>query len=239
MRHSLALAAAVLPFAIAFFFTNLWIYQPLQDDLRSLSQDIEHRFEGVGRLQLSLSRSAMPINDYLIHGREQERNEFNLLASQVEASFAVVNAQTPASHQREREQLNTLKNRWHVLKQRGEDILQFDKKTRISLRAANAMEEFDTEIDRIIQTSDDLLTHIREDLQKTRLAADSRHEQLNWLVNIFAGLATLITLSMVIYLGQTIYRPFDQRASDHMTNTPEETLLPHKQTNKATKSARI
>ena len=43
------------------------------DDLQVISDEIQARFEEVGSLQLLLAQSAMPPNDFLIHGGSDER----------------------------------------------------------------------------------------------------------------------------------------------------------------------
>lgn len=220
LRLSLALAAATLPFAFVFLFADLWVYQPLQGDLRALSSDIEHRWESVGRLQLALTRSAMPVNDYLIHGRVKERGQFQRLASQVEAAFAALSANTPFVHKTERELLDTLRERWRLVRQRGEEILQLDAPSRRSMLAADTMEDFDAELDLIVDACDELLEHVRAELHEARAKTELRGARLNWFVTLAAAMATLITLTMVVYLNHALQAPFTERADDDATLTP-------------------
>lgn len=216
VRLSAALAAATLPFAFVFLFADLWVYQPLQVELRALSSDIEHRWESVGRLQLALTRSAMPVNDYLIHGRVGERSQFQRLAAQVEAAFAALSANTPFVHKTERELLDTLRERWRLVRLRGEQILQLDEAGRYSMRAADTMENFDAELDLIVDASDELLEHVRAELQQARAKTELRGARLNWFVTLAAAMATLITLSMVVYLNHTLQAPYARRAGDDL-----------------------
>jgi hypothetical protein len=226
VRLSAALAAATLPFAFVFLFADLWVYQPLQVELRALSSDIEHRWESVGRLQLALTRSAMPVNDYLIHGRVEERGQFQRLAAQVEAAFATLSANTPFVHKTERELLDTLRERWRLVRQRGEQVLQLDTPARYSIRTADTMENFDAELDLIVDASDELLEHVRAELQQARAKTELRGARLNWFVTLAAAMATLITLSMVVYLNHTLQAPYARRAGDELPEDNEAPLTP-------------
>jgi hypothetical protein len=216
LRVSLALAAATLPFALVYLLADRWVYQPLQSEIRALSIEIEHRYESVGRLQLALTRSAMPVNDYLIHGRSEERGQYQRLSAQVDAAFAILNSNTPFVHKTERQLLDTLRERWRLVRQRGEQILQLDRKNRQSFLAADAMEDFDNELDLIVDASDELLEHVRAELQEARAKIELRGARLDWFVTLAAGLATVITLTMVLYLGQTLRAPFNERAEDEV-----------------------
>lgn len=206
-RLSLWLTLAVLPFLLVLVLAYYWVLRPLDDELRLLSRGIETRFEGVARLQVALARAAMPVNDYLINGREAERRQFQWQAGRVEAAFAVLRGTIDNEHRKEIEHVAALYERWHRVARQGESLLALDERARRSVAADDAMKAFDRTLDEIVDASDDLLAHVREELARSRDALASRRERLTWFVVLATLLATLVTLVTVLALSQRLIRP--------------------------------
>lgn len=213
-RLGLLLGAAVAPFLVVLLMANFWVYQPLQREVSLLSRDIETRFDGVARLQLVLTRSAMPVNDYLIHGHESERREYQLLAGQVEAAFALVRASVSSVHPRVLERVDRLYSRWHQSVRLGEAILGFPPGGRNSPLVAAAMEDYDRHLDQLVDDTGELLDHVRKELAQTRDQLESRRDRMTWFVLLAAFLATMVTLSAIMYLSQRVIPPLARRLQE-------------------------
>jgi hypothetical protein len=213
-RLGLLLGAAVAPFLVVLLMANFWVYQPLQKEVSLLSRDIETRFDGVARLQLVLTRSAMPVNDYLIHGHESERREYQLLAGQVEAAFALVRASVSNVHPRVLERVDRLYSRWQQSVQQGEAILGFPPGERNSPLVAAAMEDYDRHLDQLVDDAGELLDHVRKELAQTRDQLESRRDRMTWFVLLAAFLATMVTLSATMYLSQRVIPPLARRLQE-------------------------
>lgn len=213
-RLGILLSAAVTPFIVVLLMANFWVYQPLQEEVSLLSRDIETRFDGVARLQLALTRSAMPVNDYLIHGHESERREYQLLVGQVEAAFALVRASMSSVHPQELEQIERLHTRWQQSVRQGEVILGFPREARSSPAIGAAMEDFDRHLDQLVDDAGELLDHVRRDLARTRDQLESRRDRMTWFVLLAAFLATMVTLSATMYLSQRVIPPLARRLQE-------------------------
>ena len=55
-----------------------------------LYEKVSLEFVPVSILQAALLRSAMPANDYLIHGNKNERQQFQILRQEVDTGFNIV-----------------------------------------------------------------------------------------------------------------------------------------------------
>lgn len=213
-RLGLLLSAAVAPFIVVLLMANFWVYQPLQEEVSLLSRDIETRFDGVARLQLVLTRSAMPVNDYLIHGQESERRQYQMLIGQVEAAFALVRASVSSVHPQELEQVDRLYARWQQSVRQGERILGFPREERNSPALGVAMEDYDRHLDQLVDDAGELLDHVRKELARNRDQLESRRDRMTWFVLLAAFLATMVTLSATMYLSQRVIPPLARRLQE-------------------------
>lgn len=209
VRFGVLLVLAVVPFVLVVAMAYFWVFRPLNDEVRLLSRDIETRFEGVARLQLALVRSAMPVNDYLIHGNEAEKREFQRLAGRVEAAFSVLRGSIEGQHVREIEHVDSLYARWRRASVEGEAILAVDPQARHRPEAAVAMETFDATLDGLVDEAEQLLEHVREELSRSRDELNLRRERLTWFVALSTLIATLVLLVSVLALSQRLTRRDD------------------------------
>jgi len=214
LRMGLLLAAAASPFLLVLLMAYFWVYQPLQDEVRGMSRDIEVRFESVARLQVALVRGMMPVNDYLIHGHEQERREYQLAIGRIEAAFAVLRGTIESRHVEELNHLAKIHQHWQAASQLGDRILMVNAEQRRSPQVAIAMEQFDEQVDRLVDQADDLLEHVRKELAHSRDQLELRRERLTWFVALSALIATMVTLSAVLYLNQRVIRPLEHLLDD-------------------------
>lgn len=214
LRMGLLLAAAAMPFLLVLVMAYFWVYQPLQEEVKGMSRDIEVRFESVARLQVALVRGAMPVNDYLIHGHEQERREYQLAVGRIEAAFALLRGTIESRHVEELRHLSSIHQRWRTASGLGERILRVNAEQRRSPQAAIAMEQFDEQIDRLVDEAEDLLEHVRKELAHSRDQLELRRERLTWFVALSALIATMVTLSAVLYLNQRVIRPLERLLDD-------------------------
>ena len=199
VRLALAIVAAVLPFVAVLVFANLWVYRPLQQDIEVIADDIQSRFEDVSRLQLLLSRSAMPPNDFLIHGGNDERIRFELIAGQVESLFGQLIRNADFGHPNEKQRLSEMTQRWAVARQMGTVLLGWPVESRLTDGAA-AMERFDREVDQLTEEAESLLAHVRLELEAARDDALRRRHDLNRFVALATAMAGILTLLLVTLL---------------------------------------
>lgn len=211
LRLALLLAAAVAPFIVVLLLANFWVYQPLKQEVSLLSRDIETRFDGVARLQLMLTRSAMPVNDFLIHGHDSEQREYQRLIGQVEAAFALVRASVGELHPHELEHIDRLYGRWHRSVRQGEEILKSPREARHRPAVAMAMEAYDHHLDQLVDDAGELLDHVRKELARSRDQLESRRDRMTWFVLLAAFLATVVTLVATLLLSQRILPPLARR----------------------------
>lgn len=190
---------AVVPFVAVLAFANLWVYRPLQRDIEVIAQDIQTRFEDVSRLQLLLARSAMPPNDFLIHGGEDERIRFELIAGQIESLFGVLVRNTDFDHPTEGQRLSEMVRRWAEARQMGTVLLAWPVETRLT-DGAVAMERFDREVDQLTEDAESLLAHVRLELDEARDGALRRRHDLNRFVALATAMAGILTLLLVTLL---------------------------------------
>ena len=224
-RLGLLLAAAVVPFILVLLLAHFWVYQPLLAEIRLLSKDIETRFDGVTRLQLILTRSAMPVNDYLLHGHDSERREYQMLIGQVEAAFALMKNAIDSTHPSEMDEIDRLYTRWRRTASVGETILGFDPAMRRSPVAAMAMEDFDANVERLVDDVGAMLDHVRAELARSRDHLEIQRERMTWFVVLSAFLATMVTLSASIYLSQRVIPPLARalREDDGVVDSAADT----------------
>jgi hypothetical protein len=221
-RLLLLLAAAVMPFVLILVMAYFWVYQPLQSEVAVISRDIETRFDGVARLQLVLTRSAMPVNDFLIHGHESERRQYQMLEAQVEAAFSTVRVALGKLDPEEREHIDRLYDRWRQSARQGATILALNPESRRQAGAAAAMETFDQHLDELVDDAADLLDHVRLDLTRSRNQLEIRRERMTWLFVVAAFMATLVTLSATLYLGQRVIPPLARALRSDIGEAPED-----------------
>ncbi|MCB1890136.1 MAG: GGDEF domain-containing protein [Rhodocyclaceae bacterium] len=211
-RLSLALAAAALPFVTVLVFANVWVYGPMQDDLQVISDEIQARFEEVGSLQLLLAQSAMPPNDFLIHGGSDERIRFELMAGRIESIFGDLMRSTSVAHAEEQRRLSDMVQRWAVARKMGDALLTWPPETRLT-EGAVVMERFDRELDQLTEDAEALLAHVRVELEGARDQSIKRRHDLNRFVALATAMAGILTLVLMTLLGRNVGEPRTVRRS--------------------------
>ncbi len=211
VRLSLALSAAALPFVTVLVFANVWVYGPMKDDLQVISDEIQARFEEVGSLQLLLAQSAMPPNDFLIHGASDERIRFELMAGRIESLFGDLMRSTSLSHGEEQRRLSDMVRRWAVARKMGDSLLTWPPATRLT-EGAVVMERFDRELDQLTEDAEALLAHVRVELEEARDASIKRRHDLNRFVALATAMAGILTLVLMALLGRGVGEPGTARS---------------------------
>lgn len=206
VRLLIALACAVAPFATVLLFASLWVYRPMQDDIQLLSDQIQERFEEVSSLQLLLARSAMPPNDFLIHGRPDERIRFELMSGRIDALFKSLRRDTQASRSAEAARLADMQQRWNSVRGMGMVLLGWPKESRLH-EGAEAMERFDREVDQLVEDAESLVAHVRVELEDARDRAIRRRHDLNRFVALSTAVTGILTMIMITTLVRTLMGP--------------------------------
>lgn len=198
----LALACAALPFVTVLVFANLWVYRPMEDDLQVISDEVQARFEEVTRLQLLLARSAMPPNDFLIHGADDERIRFEIMAGRIESLFSNLLRHADLAHPDEEKRLTDMLRRWAVARKMGDSLLDWPAETRLT-EGAVVMERFDREVDQLTEDAESLLAHVRVELDEARNLSISRRHDLNRFVALATAMAGTLTLVLMALLARS------------------------------------
>jgi diguanylate cyclase (GGDEF)-like protein len=216
VRLGIAFASAILPFVALFIYADVFYYRPLAEEMSTLSSQVESRFSTVNRLQLTLTRAAMPPNDYLIHGGVEERRRFELIAAEVEAIFAELTETLGQDHPYEANKLAVLKQRWAIARDLGTTILHWPSTDWSSPEVIGSMQFFDAELDRLAAEADALLAHVRADLRDSWRKTAGRHADLKRMLGLAALLAMLLAVLLATYVSRTILRPLrDLEAGAH------------------------
>ncbi|MCB1956208.1 MAG: GGDEF domain-containing protein [Rhodocyclaceae bacterium] len=212
VRLSLALAAAALPFVTVLVFANLWVYGPMKVDLQVISDEVQARFEEVGRLQLLLAQCAMPPNDFLIHGASDERIRFELMAGRIESIFGNLLRTVSATHEAEQKRLGDMVRRWAVARKMGDSLLTWPAESRLT-SGAEFMERFDRELDQLTEDAEALLAHVRVELEDARDLSIRRRHDLNRFVGLATAMAGILTLLLMTLLGRAVSEPVAARST--------------------------
>lgn len=174
LNYILIIGLTVLPLASLLFLAMVFAYFPIMNGIDEIVVETRRHMIPVYRLQLAVSRSAMPPNDYLITGDLTEKQLFDETTLQVDHAFDSLNSyfsdESYSSHSHDQD-LDGLREKWASIKRDGADL--FGKHPGVTDELTSAqMEQFDQKIDQLNidlqQLVHDAEDHIRQDIERLK-----------------------------------------------------------------------
>lgn len=136
------------------------------------------------RLQTLMHKAAMPPNDYLIHGKIEERNRFDQLAAEVDKAFEEA-TRLPFKLEEERVFVDSLHRDWFKIKELGVHMFSYSKPVG-NPKAAEEMELFDSHIDRTEKTFSEFVDVINKEVhEELKLVHAANKKVLSLIITVF------------------------------------------------------
>ncbi len=195
-------------FLLALTAINAVTLLNLYKALRLTDQLVEHSIVEMHYamlLQMSLAEAAMPPNDYLIHGKPREREEFRTHIADVERNFDTLSTMatiTPAQHQ----VLDAARREWGRAKELGEAILKIARPIG-NPAAADKMEEFDQMINSVIARLDAIHHVAYAETDESHRVLHSLKSEATLIVVVFLAVGLGIAIIGFIVLNRLLFPP--------------------------------
>lgn len=152
------------------------------------------------RLQVLMQKAAMPPNDYLIHGKIEERNRFYKLAAEVDKAFEEA-TRLPFKLEEERVSVKSLHRDWLKIKELGIHMFSYSKPIG-NPKAAEEMELFDSHIDRTEKTFSEFVDVMNKEVhEELKLVHATNKKVLSLIITVF-----IIGVVMKIGIGFALAR---------------------------------
>jgi hypothetical protein len=145
LKYLLITAATLLPIVSILLLVFLTSYRPVIHTLDRIMYETFNKAHPLHELQIALAKSVMPPNDYLIHGSADEKVEWDRLRATVEAKFDAVMAGLESEE--EKQALLMIRAQWDEACLKGTRLFEFSVNSNVNQDAADAMEQFDAEVD--------------------------------------------------------------------------------------------
>jgi len=193
-RYELGLFMIVAPMAVVVIAGFFYVYMPMVAATDSLLHTVRNELDQVVELQIKVTQSAMPVNDYLIHGEKYELDNFRSQSQAVEEIFRTIRKEL--SQEQERLLIDQAWKSWQKARGLGEGILRLANPVGNAL-GAETMEIFDQEIDKTVSIISQLdeISHLKIDQTLVDL---SNRNQASILV---MGIGFLVALGLAVGSG--------------------------------------
>ena len=209
LKQRLSLGMAILVVPLLLIATGGYLlFQYAVETLEASHEEVQNEMMPVLRLQELLLLAQMPANDYLIHGRRDEREKFAKLRHAVEAAYADV-ATAPFERLEKRGFVERSRKEWETGLRLSEEILALHSPIGNSAGA-----ELMIRMDERLQTASDQLKMVTE-LGLAEMS--SRHAlihrldlQLSLIIIVFLALLTLVVFVGMSLVRQWILAPLEQ-----------------------------
>ncbi len=151
-RTILATASMLVPMLLlavsAFYYLT-----KIADDVGEAEEEARHELVPIVELQTLLLKSAMPPNDYLIHGNREEQVNFAQFTQQIDTAFDLLRAHHFGEEQ-ERSLLKQAWSHWDQARVMGTELVHVSFPLSDPQAMANQMGQFDATIDKVIANFD-------------------------------------------------------------------------------------
>ncbi|MBI3995583.1 MAG: diguanylate cyclase [Nitrospirae bacterium] len=201
-RFILGISTVLMPFmlaaAIGLFYLLPGLIAPFEETVEELTEELEP----VRHLQVALLMAAMPIDDYLIYGDPDEREQFARLSWRVDRAFQKVRA-APFSEAREREVIKSADEEWQAARSIGETILRLPSPMR-NLQGVKDMKRFDDHRNRAAAFLDQVHAIAQREIEEDLASARSAKRNSVALAAATFGLAFGISLMAGLWLARPV-----------------------------------
>lgn len=148
-KYIFVVSLTILPIVSLMIFVFLASYRPVFHSLEKVIDAQLNQIQPIHELQVALINAVMPPNDYLIHGGQEEKQNWMKLTKEVETAFQkVFSIQGLGS---DYDILLLLKKDWHRAKKQGDLLINTPQETDGCKNPVTAalMEDFDESVDKI------------------------------------------------------------------------------------------
>ena len=148
-RYFLVISLTILPIVSFMIFVFLVSYRPVFNSLEIVVDAQLNQIQPIHELQVALINAVMPPNDYIIHGGEEEKENWIILSRHVEIAFQKIFS--VKSLEADYDILLPLKKDWEIAKRKGDLLLRRKPKEDGCKHPiiADLMEDFDESVDKI------------------------------------------------------------------------------------------
>lgn len=164
IRYLFVIAVTLLPISSLMLLAFFTAYRPIANGMDAIVQRMFNEIQPYNALHVTLLKSVMPPNDYLIHGSEEERHHWRNLKTQVGHAFQTAFASTPMAL--ERQQLLQMKERWINSSTQGDILLTARPPFRVDYELAEEMEKFDAGVYQLSMEIGELVNRIEDDIHQ-------------------------------------------------------------------------
>lgn len=198
----------LMPILIATLLHQQYFMPKFVDPLEEIAEEITDEVLQVKSLQLTLHMSAMPVNDYLIHGHQHEIEDFSNQRKRVDKDFAIVRA-APFGEEYERQLVEDAWLEWGQAKQLAEELLGIPNPVGLP-GAGDKMEQFDRHIYDASNKLEELYRQAYEEIKEAQEETHEAQAESRWLSSISMTLALLLSLFLGAALARSILHGLTQ-----------------------------
>lgn len=193
----LALAGMLIPLAILAIAT-FSVFDQAVNAVEEILVDPIGNIDQSMRLQSLLFKAEMPANDYLVHGRKSEREEFEKLDNEVEDSFNAI-ILSEGLRKDQRDYIYRAYDHWKAARKLSRKILSLQKPVG-NRSAANAMERMDAEFHNANLLMEKVHTIAQQELKEgTGLVRQVKSNLNQTIVIVFViGLLAIVVLAYLL-----------------------------------------
>lgn len=183
-------------------------YFQMQRVLFSFERVIEeslHEMVPIHELRLLMTRSAMPANDYLIHGNKMEREEFATISAAVDGALQQL-LNTSTLQVEKKAILDQLQLKWERNKQSAHDIL-FSENPVGDKVLAQKMEDYDRDVTALSNLLEEVDSIVHRKLQEYYESAVTERDRLLLNYSILIASSVCIVILASTFLVRKILLP--------------------------------
>lgn len=197
IRFTIGMGAMLLPLVLS-VAAILFSHQNLSASLHDTVEEAVEEIHPVVHLQMLILQAAMPVNDYLIHGHTEERENFARLSREVDSAFQEALA-GPFALSEERAAIESARGEWQRARALGEAILALPRPVG-NPDAAGEMERFDACIHRAVTLLGQVHDLAEGELEEVLARTEAARQEL-WLVTaslLIVGLGMAVTAAAAL-----------------------------------------
>ncbi len=196
-KYLFIIAATLSPIISFMLFVYLTSYRPVVSSLENIVEKSIDEIKPVRLLQSSIWDAVMAPHDYLIHGSEQEAENWKTMKARVDR--ALDSAFQQVRLESKRRELVAIKEQWDGSRIRGDQLFVHGKPGVVNKDSAHTMEDFDYNVALIMGQLGRLVNGLEQEIQ----AEYHRIEVLK-----FRGLALTsgsILLGLLLGIGGSLW----------------------------------
>lgn len=206
-RFAFGMGAVLLPFLMAAAMGQFYLLPRLIEPFDDIVRELTEEMEPIMRLQMTLLQASMPINDYLIHGDQDERRQFAKLHQRVERAFKKASPERFTLPE-ERALIEHAHEEWEQALRLGEQLLRLPAP--VGNAAARDMEQFDAHIDQAVSALDEMSDLFYQVIGQNRAQAEAARIRAQRVVFAAFVLATAVSLFAGVSLARAVTSPVDR-----------------------------